>query len=215
MMLLMGVIGSTYAYLTSTTAGGNDAGTGSTGYNISMRITPVYSNFSLIPMDDSDAMKAIGNECKDKYDHGACNAFLIDVYDFDSSIAAVSGSINTTLDNIENLSYMVLENYSGDITGNDDCVTIDNANYCLAKSATLMENEVDMSLGDNYSVLGLSNKYLLLVIWLSNLDERQNDYDIGNYTSEITIFLGGDGGRVSGSISGSLGNYENIQGGSE
>ena len=64
-ILIICVIGSTYAYLTSTASGTNDVGTSSSNFNVGLRITPVYSDFSMIPMDDSDVLKAINNSCKD------------------------------------------------------------------------------------------------------------------------------------------------------
>ena len=212
-MLVVCVIGSTYAYLTSTANSSNDVGTGSTGYNVSMRITPIYSDFALIPMDDNDALKAIGNECKDKYNHGACNLYNINVYGYDSSISAISGKINTSLDGITNLSYMVLEEVDYNIDNEDDCVSIDSSNYCFGKVQTHVVPDTDMSLGDNYNVFGLDSKNLLLAIWVTNLNENQNSFDIGNYNSVVTVFLGGDGGQVSGSINGTLENYSNLQGG--
>lgn len=212
-VLVVCVIGSTYAYLTSSTSSSNDIETGSTGYNVSMNITPVYTDFALIPMDDADALKAIKNECKDKYDHGACNLYNINVYGYDSSIDAISGSINTTLYDIANLSYMVLEEVSYNIDNNNDCVSINSKNYCVGKEATHVVANTDMSLGDGYNVFGFTNKNLLLAIWVTNLNQNQNSTDIGSYNSVVTIFLGGDGGQVSGSINGTIENYESLQGG--
>ena len=56
-----------------------------------------------------------------------------------------------------------------------------------------------MSIGDAYNVYGLTEKNLLLVIWLSNLNERQNEKDIGNYNATITVFAG-NGGEITGTI---------------
>lgn len=212
-MLIACVAGSTYAYISSSTVSSdNSVGSGSTGYDVSLSVTPVYASFSLIPMDDSDALKAVDNECKDKYGHGACNLYNINVHGYSSSISSISGTINTTLNGITNLSYMVLEEVSYNITNEPDCVSIDNANYCISKTATSVIGSTDMSLGNNYNVFGLASKNLMLAFWITNLDENQNSFDIGNYDSVVTIFLGGDGGQVSGSISGTLENYNSLQG---
>ena len=208
-LLIVCTIGSTYAYLTSTVRGDNDVDTSSKGYNVSMLITPVYNGFSLIPMDNSLVIKALNNKCKDKFNRGVCNAYNINVFGYDSSVSKISGTIKTSLENIQNLSYMVFERVSGDISGNNDCVSIDSVNYCMIRGATLIVNDIDMSLGDNIDVFGLDNKDILLVIWLSNLNISQNSFDIGNYNSLITMYLGSNGGQVSGSIGGSL--QENLQ----
>ena len=212
-MMIVCVIGSTYAYLSSSAISNNDIVTSSSNYNVSLRITPIYSDFSLIPMDDDDAMKALKNQCKDKYNRGACNLYSINVYGYAPSITAISGKINTNLSNIVNLSYMVLEEVNYDINDNDNCITISTKNYCIVKEATMFINNTDMSLGDNYSVIDFESKNLLLAIWLTNLNEDQNSFDIGNYSSTVTILLGGDGGQISGSINGTLENYNDLQGG--
>lgn len=203
-MLVICTIGFTYAYLTFNVRSNNDVSTFSSGYDVSMRITPIYNDFPLIPMDNSDVMKGINNQCKDKFNRGACHLYNIHVYDFDSSVSAISGTINTKLNNIVNLSYMVLESVSYDISNDNNCLSVSNKNYCIGKSSELIIENVDMSLGDNYSVFGLDDKDLLLVIWLTNLDESQNSYDVGDFNSLITIYLGGNGGEISGSIGGTL-----------
>ena len=66
-VLAISVIGSTYAYITATTSSAKDSvQTKSTIYKISMSIHPIYNDFSLIPMNDQDALKAVKNNCKDK-----------------------------------------------------------------------------------------------------------------------------------------------------
>ena len=66
MILSITTIGATYAYWTASTSSLNNAvNTSSTIYSISMDITPLYHDFSIIPMDDMDALKALKNQCKD------------------------------------------------------------------------------------------------------------------------------------------------------
>ena len=203
-IIVISTIGSTYAYLTSTARSGEDATTASTGYNISMRITPIYNGFSMIPMDDSDVMKALKNSCKDKYNRGVCHAYNINVYDYDLGVSAISGSMIVNLDNINNLSYMMFE--ESDNYNEDNCINIDNKNYCLSQDANKIIADTSLSLGNNYEVIGKDNKNILLVIWLSNLDESQNEFDIGSYNATVTMSLGGNGGEVMGSINGMVNN---------
>lgn len=206
-ILIICLIGSTYAYLTSTANGGNDVGTSSTNYSVSMNITPVYGDFSMIPMDDTDVLKAINNECKDKYNRGACNLYNVNVYGYDSSISSFSGTMKVTTNNIENLSYMVFEE-TNEVKENE-CVIIEEKNYCISKEVTHVVDDNDTSIGEDYNVLGLESKKLLLVFWLSNLNASQNNTDIGDYNASVTISLGKDGGQISGNINGVLNNSEN------
>ena len=212
-MFITCVVGATYAYFSRLTESGNDIGVSSYNSSVSMNINPVYNDFSLIPMDNEDIFKAINNKCKDKEDRGACNLYNININGYDESIEYISGTINTKLDNIVNLSYMVFEEVDYDITNNDNCLEVDDIKYCVGKEATLITSEEVMSLGNNYDLRGYDNKNLLLAIWLSNLDTNQNSFDIGNYTSEVTIFFGDEITRVSGSISSTLKDNYSLQGG--
>ena len=213
-ILVVCIIGATYAYFLSTTIGSSDINASSVNYSVNMNITPIYNDFSLIPMDDSDVFKAIGNQCKDKEDRGACNLYGISVSGYDESVEAISGTINTSLNNIQNLSYMVLEKVSYNIEGNSNCLVFNENNYCISKEATLVVTDTDMSLGDSsYDVSLLDSKDLLLAIWLTNIDSSQNSFDIGTYSSIVTIYLGDDIAHISGSISGTLKDNYTLQGG--
>ncbi len=213
-MLIVCIVGATYAYFLSTTVGTSDISATSVNYSISMNIIPVYTDFSLIPMDDSDIFKAIGNQCKDKADRGACNLYSINISGYDESVESISGTINTTLNNIQNLSYMVLEKVSYNIEGNSNCVVVNEDNYCISKTAELIVNNTDMELGDSsYDVSLLDSKDLLLAIWLTNLDASQNEFDIGSYSSVVSVYIGDDIAHISGSISGTLKDNYSLQGG--
>ncbi len=197
-------IGSTYAYwAVSVSSDSNAVNTSSAIYGISMVISPVpeYTGFSFIPMNDEDALKAIKNKCKDKYDRGACSAYTIRVFGYDENLDAISGYIDFDTTNISNLSYMVLE--EKDTYVEDSCVVINDKNYCVAKDATSMGDGEKLSLGDSYNVLGLEEKNLLLVIWLTNLNTSQNESDIGNFNAEVTM-LAGIGGEIKGTISSAI-----------
>lgn len=196
------VTGATYAYITtSTSSSSNSVNTSSTTYKISMSILPIYNGFSLIPMNDSDVLKALGNGCKDKYDRGACFAYKILVYDYSSSLEYISGYMDIVTDNMENLSYVVLE--SSDKEDNDSCVMINDNTYCESTDVLSTASKTNLSLGNKYFVGGMSSKELILVMWLSNLDVSQNDTDIGSFQSTITV-MAGDGGEIKGTISGAV-----------
>ena len=202
MILSITTIGATYAYWTASTSSLNNAvNTSSTIYSISMDITPLYHDFSIIPMDDMDALKALKNQCKDKFDRGACSAYSIYVYDYNTDLNYISGVMDVTTNNMENLSYMMLR--LSDTYSEDRCVTIEEENYCIVQEATSMGEGVGLSLGDAYDVTGMTSTKFILLIWLTNLDTSQNDIDIGNFDAVITM-QAGNGGEIKGSISSAI-----------
>lgn len=201
-ILAISTIGSTYAFLAASASSEEETlKTKSTTYSLSMDITPLYSDFSLIPMDDTDALKALANKCKDKYDRGACSAYNIRLYDYNDQLNFISGKMDVNLENINNLSYMMLEEKDEYVDNN--CTKIENKTYCTAKEATSVNDGVSLSLGDEYDVSNTTEKNLILLIWLTNLEESQNEYDIGNFNSIITFSMG-NGGEIKGSISATL-----------
>jgi len=200
-VLAITTIGATYAYWTaSTQSASSEVKTESTIYSISMDISPLYHDFSVIPMNDWDALKALKNQCKDKYDRGACSAYTIDVYDYNESLGFISGYMDVITTNMQNLSYMVLR--ISDTFEEGKCVLIEKTSetYCIGKEATHMGDGVGLSLGDTYSVEGISSTKFILLIWLSNLSLSQNDIDIGSFNAIVTM-QAGNGGKIKGSIS--------------
>ena len=203
-VLVIMTIGATYAYWTVSAGSGNQAvSTGSSVYSISMQVIPLeeYTGFSFIPMNDVDAMKALKNKCKDKYDRGACSAYQIRVYDYQKDLGYISGYLDFMTANMKNLSFMVLE--EKDEFDEDKCLEINEKNFCVSKEATPMGSGEEVSMGDAYSVEGLDEKNLLLVLWLSNLEMNQNMMDIGNFNVTVTI-QAGNGGEIKGTIAGAV-----------
>ena len=198
-ILALSTVGSTYAYFTSRAeSGASEISTKSSSYSINLTITPLYHDFSLIPMDDDDALKALKNNCHDKYGRGACSAYKVKVDGYDDSLGYISGTINTNLEGIENLSYMFLE--QTDTTNDNNCINIDNNNYCVSQSSTPIITEENKTLVPKYNIVNTTEKNFILLVWLSNKNYSQNDTDIGNFDSTITFSMG-DGGEIKGSIS--------------
>lgn len=203
--------GATYAYWAATASSGeNVVQTGSTVYSISMGIAPLYSGFSVIPMNDVDALKGLRNQCKDKYDRGACAAYIIDVYGYAGNVNYISGYMDITTNNMQNISYMVLR--ISDTYDEDNCVVIErktadvetvSENYCIVREASPMEDGVGLSLGDKYDVTGTDSTKFILLMWLSNLNYNQNDIDIGTFNAVVTMQIG-SGGQIKGSIDGAI-----------
>ena len=100
---------------------------------------------------------------------------------------------------------MVLE--ETDEYDENSCVRIDEEIYCTSVNTTPMGLGTNLPLGWSYNVEGLSEKKLLLVIWLTNLNENQNLTDIGNYNATVTVSAG-DGGEIKGTIAGAVQIYD-------
>ena len=166
-VLAISTIGSTYAFLTATASSSENAVQAkSTTYSLSMNITPVYSDFSFIPMDNKDALKALENKCKDKYDRGACSAYNIRLYDYNDQLTFISGKMDVTLDNISNLSYMMLEEKNE--YNENSCVNINDKTY-----ATVTMNSDGVFFESISSADRIDAKYDLWIKYCKNdeLDE--------------------------------------------
>ena len=197
-ILAISTIGATYAFWTATAQSGSGAvKTKSASYSISMNIIPKYADFSFIPMNDEDALKGLKNECKDKYNRGACSAYIIRVHGYSPDLKFISGKMDIETENMKNLSYMVLE--ESDEKDEEKCFSIDETNYCLSVETTPMGEGKNLPLGSSYNVENKLEKKLLLVIWLTNLNENQNLTDIGNFNATVTVSAG-DGGEIKGTI---------------
>ena len=192
-------VGSTYAYWSATTAStATSLMTESTIYSINMEISPLYSDFSFIPMNDVDAVKALRNGCKDKYGRGACSAYTINVFGYNNNLSHVSGYMDVTTNNMVNLSYMVYR--ISDTYDEDVCVDINDNYYCKVLDPAFMGDGVGLTLGDKYDVYGTESTEFILLIWLSNLDVSQNAFDIGSFNAVVTM-QAGNGGEIKGVIS--------------
>lgn len=199
LVLSITTIGTTYAYWTATAnSTSKEVKTESTIFKISMDITPLYSDFSFIPMNDGDALKALKKECRDKYGRGACSAYTIKVYDYNQDLGYISGYMDVNTNNITNLSYMLFRH--GDTYDEDSCVMLDDGSYCMVREATPVGEGKNLSLGDSYDISGMDDTKFILLIWLTNFDYSQNADDIGTFDAIITM-QAGSGGEIKGTIS--------------
>lgn len=215
MVLAVTIIGTTYAYWVATARSESGAvNTESTIYSISMQINPLYHDFSIIPMNDTDALKALKNKCKDKYNRGACAAYNVYIYDYNENLEYISGYMDIEANNMQNLSYMMLR--LSDTFDEETCIAMELEsgnveNYCVVKEATPMGEGVGLSLGDSYDVRGMEDTKFILLFWLSNLNYSQNQFDIGSFYATITM-QAGNGGEIKGSIANAI-KIEDVVGG--
>ena len=135
-------------------------------------------------------MTAYNRKCIDDYNNGACLAYTIEVFNYYKAFP-ITGKIDFKVKDIENLSYMVLD---------------ENNNVYLEKTSINGET-TGMSLGpafeleDATGIIPTSKKFILL-IWLTNLDKDQNGTDAGgNFTAEIA-YESISGNKIVASIDG-------------
>lgn len=200
--IIICTIGSTYAYWAATAASANEVlNTSSSIYSISMDVLPLYSDFTFIPMNNTDILKGLSNKCRDKYDRGACTAYKIHIYGYNQDLGFISGKMDATVNNIENLSYAMLEEKTEEEYNEEKCVRIEEEGvYCLAHEATSVGEGIGLSLGEKYDITTSEEKNLILLMWLTNIEESQNEKNIGTFNSIITFAMG-SGGEIKGSIS--------------
>lgn len=195
-------VGATYAYWSNDARGNDVMSATSNKYSIGMSINPIYNGFSFIPMNNSDVLKAVENECRDKYNRGACSLYYIDVYGYNEELETISGTINF-FTGIKNLNYVILKPKVDD----GECVSInidDNDDeFCLYDDYTSVNSYVEQELIDSYSVVDVDKVRFILVIWLENQDISQNENDIGSFSASVTI-SSLDGIKVQGVINGAM-----------
>lgn len=164
---------ATYAFFTSSVSSSPGALSASTAsFSLSLEVTPVYSYDKLIPMDDNLAFTGYNNGCIDDNNFEVCQAYNIRI----SNTAGtgqherLAGVINFELSSLKNLSFMVLD---GDT---------------IYQDVTYITSGTNLSLGDYVELDDGSSKDLTLVIWLSNIaDKNQIPEDgSGTFTAAIT-----------------------------
>lgn len=159
--------------------------------SLSLKLTPKYTGYSLIPTNDVDIMTAYEQECLDKYDRGACLAYEIEVSNY-STGQDIIGKINFDVTGINNLSYIVLD---------------EKDEVYLGK--TPIKNGVTerMSLGSNFiltngtELLPTTKKFTIL-IWLTNLDRDQTEEDAGGTFTASVSYESVYGSKMTGYIKG-------------
>lgn len=183
--LIFTFIGATFSFFSA--ANGSSEGaveSKSTVVEVNLVTSPIYTVDSLIPLDDEDLEKAYENECIDKLGYGACYAYDITLENINAPMT-YEGTINFSLNNISNLKYVILDE-------NEDEYS----------SKTLIQDGVDHSMGNSFSLTENDSKNFKLLIWLSNtknIDQTANDSN-GNFSAIITFRSTADS-KIVGSIS--------------
>ncbi len=188
------VIGATYSFFTMSTMSKVNAVSVEAGkVQLGLGISPIYTGYKLVPMNDEDVMKAYHQKCLDNIGSGACLAYGIEVFNFADS-QDIIGKIDFNLNGIANLSYLVL----------------DENNNIYLNNTKVGENGTNMPLGDSFtlnngsSTAPFSRKFVL-ILWISNLDRNQNEEDMGGVFSATVTYSSVLGGRITATVDGETG----------
>ena len=182
--LIILLLGSTFSYF-NISASSNDDAVGLTAmkFDTSVEVTALYNEKSLIPMNDSDTTTAYGQNCVDDDGFGACQAYNIEITN-NGELMEYQGDIVFTIDDIQNLKYLVLD---------------EEENEYVSASSIVAGNP--LTLGDSFELDTGESKNFVLIIWLSNLDEPQEDYDAdGSFTAAVT-YRAASGSKITGTFS--------------
>ena len=178
------LLGSTFSYFNiSARSNPNDMSLTAMNFDTSVEVTALHNDKSLIPMDDSDVMKAYSQNCIDDDGYGACQAYNIEITN-NGLTNNYDGIIKFTVNDIVNLKYLVLDEDNDVYVPQDDVV-----------------DGTDLTLGDEFSLDTNESKNFVLIIWLSNLEESQNSYDGHGVFSAVVTYKSTSGSKITGTFS--------------
>ena len=186
------VIGGTFSYFTVASASRMNAIDVSAGkIRLGLKVTQENTGFTIIPLNDKDIKTAYQQKCKDDYGYGACLSYGLEVVNYEAE-TEVEGIINFEVNNLENLSYMVLD---------------EEGNTYLDIQHIDKENSKNLSLGAPFKLsksidaIYPSKKFILLV-WLTNIEEPQEETDAGQVFNADVTYRSTTGGRLTASVEG-------------
>lgn len=182
LLLIIILLGTTFSYFAAFVKGDRDIETFAANFGANVKITKLYGDNSLIPMDDSDVMTGYNRNCLDSKGYGACYAYNIHIDNTGDKFSYV-GSISFDVNDIENLKYLVLD---------------ENNNKYVED--TLISGD-DQTLGDSFELDTGESRDFVLVIWLSNLEGPQDDQDAGGNFSASVTYESTYGSKITGTFS--------------
>ena len=178
-------VGSTFAFFSQ--ANGSNEGalaSMSTRVGINLYVDPLFTGKELIPMDDANVDIALENSCVDIHEFGACQAYIITVENVGEELS-YDGIINFDITGITHLKYLLYDEIGETYT-----------------PITAVETGTDQSLGDAFVLPKDGTRVFKLVIWLSNIDDYQDEYDGGGRFNATVTYRSLTGVEITGSIMG-------------
>lgn len=185
--IVMG-IGSTFAYFSANILGSSEEylSVSSLEVILNLKIAPLYNGKAILPTNDEDIEKAYQNKCVDYFGSGACIAYTIELENLgypQEGIAIFSANSET----ITNLKYMILS------SGEDYEILKGPTPAIDPTSEEQLEGGIPIKLGTE------TTKTLVIVIWISNLDEPQ-DEEQGGYFEGLVSFTATSGAKITGTM---------------
>jgi len=186
-------VGATFSYFTATSMSDVDAvSLSAADVKINFSVSELYTGYALIPLKDDLIDKAYDKRCIDDLGRGACLAYSLDLFNF-SKEKELIGTIDFAIEEIENLSYMVLNE--------------DGSKY-LDITHVDSTSSFGLSLGDSFTIsdgrlvdTGETKKFILL-IWLTDNGEIQNETDGSGHFEAAITFSSTYGSKVTASVAG-------------
>ncbi len=186
LIFLFVLAGSTFAYFTlNNQSNEGGIGTRSASVGINLLVDILYADKPLIPMDDTDVMKAYKQNCIDDNSYGACHTYTITIINIGEEYE-YSGKINFDIEHVENLNYILLDE--------------DDEEYV---SQTRIVGGIDQTLGDTFTLPEGGSREFKLIVWLSNIDDDQFDIDGNGFYNATVTYRSSGNYQITGSISGS------------
>ena len=189
--ILILLIGTTFSYFSLNNQSRlNALAVSASEVRINLGVSELYTGHFLIPLKDELISKAYEKKCVDDLGRGACLAYALELFNY-SKEHEIEGTIDFAITDIENLSYMVLD---------EDGNTYLDVTHIDSSAST------DLSLGDNFiirdgTVVAESKKFILL-IWLTDTNDIQNESDSAGYFNATVTFTSADGAKLSGTVQG-------------
>lgn len=186
------LLGATFSYFSTRNMSKMNALAVEAGkVRLGLGVSPLYTGHKLIPTNDSDIMLAYRNKCLDIYNNGACLVYGFEVSNFNNE-QEIIGKIDFNVNHIDNLSYMVLD---------------ENDEIYLDKTSVSNGENLGLSLGDSFILekateFGSTSRKFKLIIWLTNLNEAQEDVDSAGSFNAVITFSSVYGGKLTASVEG-------------
>lgn len=168
-------IGTTFAFFSTVMKSDEDVSVTAANYRLGLKVSPLYNEKKIIPTNDEDIFIALENECIDSKNYGACYAYNVEMKS-EGETQDILGKIRVPNNGIPNLKYMILDSDNKD----------ENGNYIVYKDMDYVSGEYE-SIGDVINLESGKSRNFILVIWLSNLNENQDEETNKTFMVEMTI----------------------------
>lgn len=159
--LIVATLGATLAFFNASMRGNRNVEAEAFKFNMALEVDPEYYGNKLIPMNDEDYMTAYNNKCVDYKNWGACTSYKIKLENNGDPMELI-GTMNFNKEDVVRMTYALLDK---------------NGNEYVSPTET--GDGIKLSLGDSFSLNSNENTEFTLIIWLTNIEESQDEEDAG------------------------------------